>query len=370
MERTPNLLEQLDDPDRYEIGPRTPVFDEHEETDFGGNLARFDRARLEALAAHNNARAVASGDLPPITLGHTVPGLPETAQPPIVGYARDFDVEPFGPSGKLALTCTPCLKKDQGGLKLLDTYPRRSIELWKDGTIDPIALLKRTPRRDLGLTTFRRQGEVIRYERDDIMGDEKALRDWLTSALASMFPHLKEMHGKYAADCVSPGAGNTDIPGDSTGNKDDDPTKPLLGTETSALDEPERMARDSAAVQYSRVQQELAALRQEVQAAQYARGLAESERVVAQLEFEGYVLDRAAETKRMASLDAAARQEREGEIRRFYQRSPVSGGAGFLRLGEPSQAAGTSISQRNQAVALATREGITYDAALVRVRGS
>lgn len=128
-----------------------PILDEHELRDEAGNLiAVIDEARLQDIAARNNAR-MQTGDEAPVVIGHTKDGVKETSQPEIVGFARDYKVKPFRGTGRKVLTATMRFFKDQ--VDKVRRFPRRSIELWlKDWKIDPISLLgATTPERDLGL---------------------------------------------------------------------------------------------------------------------------------------------------------------------------------------------------------------------------
>ncbi len=160
----------------YELVRDVPVFDEHDEYDAKGQLARrFDAAKLTQIARTSNARR-RTGDLAPIGAGHTVTDqydpatrqllykAKETDQPPIWGYVGEFKVGRYGPGGKLAIVAdfymrrkitieTPNGERTLSGRQALEEFPRRSIELWyADDTIDWVALLRRTPQRDLGLT--------------------------------------------------------------------------------------------------------------------------------------------------------------------------------------------------------------------------
>lgn len=138
--------------------PRFFVLDEHEFTDSKiGEKVVLDRERLEHIAARCNSRRSRTGDLVPICLGHTRDDAPEQEQPPIVGFAVDFRVEPFFDTGKYALSATP-VAKSAAHVRYFRENPRRSVELWlSPDDIDPIALLgSTTPRRDLGIHRFSR----------------------------------------------------------------------------------------------------------------------------------------------------------------------------------------------------------------------
>lgn len=105
---------------------------------------------LKKIADNMNRRLYLTGDESPIVVGHTQDGLPESKQPKVIGFARDFHVAPFYRSGKKALFCRWRIYKDK--MPLLVEYPRRSVELWLDRwEVDPISVLgATTPDRDLG----------------------------------------------------------------------------------------------------------------------------------------------------------------------------------------------------------------------------
>lgn len=169
--------------EEYDFVGGVPIFDEHDEFDADGNLLRrFGKAELEAICNQCNAREGNSGDLSPFGPGHTVSYIknpdgsmvraPERIQPEIWGYWRNYRVEPYGPSGRLAIVADQYVKKtverqdeETGQMKTMqlgakyvsEQYPRRSIEYWpKSKMIDWIAVLKRTPERDLGMMCYSR----------------------------------------------------------------------------------------------------------------------------------------------------------------------------------------------------------------------
>lgn len=156
-------LEHITGSGEYVPVPGVPVFDVHDEFDAKGNLVRrFGQRELQELAEHCNDRE-RTGDLSPFGPGHTVDGAPEESQPPVWGYARNFRVARFGPGQKLGLVADFYVRRQLrtadgrmvDGEAYMKEFPRRSIELWaKDKIIDWIALLRRTPQRDLGLLAY------------------------------------------------------------------------------------------------------------------------------------------------------------------------------------------------------------------------
>lgn len=164
MDAATKSLNHITKSGEFSVIKDVPVFDEHDEFDADGKLIRkFDRKALQKIVDECNRRAESSGDLSPFGPGHTIAGAKEHEQPPTYGYAKNYRVGTFGPEKKLGIlvdwyvkkTVTTPDGKEADGIAEVKSYPRRSIELWlKDGFIDHIALLRRTPQRDLGLLAF------------------------------------------------------------------------------------------------------------------------------------------------------------------------------------------------------------------------
>jgi hypothetical protein len=155
----------LDDPDLFVARRSIPILDEHQHSTKGD----IDEGLLQLLAENSNARAEGTGNYALIFVGHTDDEGDEDDQPDVVGYARNFRVSPF--MGR------PCLYADlyfyKSDYKRAMKYPHRSVERFRSeedrgaNFIDAIALLKRTPERDLGLLVeYARGGSLVRYSRD------------------------------------------------------------------------------------------------------------------------------------------------------------------------------------------------------------
>ncbi len=109
----------------------------------------FTKARLEKIAEIQNNRIAETGDATPIIIGHSRRHLMEKDQPPLTGWATNFEVVPFQGS-QYGLRATPwALPSEKQNFA---KYPRRSVELWTNpDVIDPISLLgATTPMQDLG----------------------------------------------------------------------------------------------------------------------------------------------------------------------------------------------------------------------------
>lgn len=395
---TLDSLRRFEDPSLWEVFENVPVFDEHDETQeveqqgHDGRprtvtqVVRFDRRRLEQIAANCNAREARTGDVAPVTVGHTHKGTDETQQPPIVGYARRYTVGPFGPQGKLAVAATFFMRKNQRLVtdkagrpltpsEILSEYPRRSVELWPEDILDPIALLRRTPQRDLGITTYQRTSPRRVYQMPDMPGAMPGSQQTVPAGavqtdsrdeqlLEKFFKHplMQHLAKKYGAECgVDPGnpmskqkptppapapsqygaggpsGSNTFTPGPTpSGGGDGQPpgaTVPPVGRTEAA-----RMQRDQEAIHYARLEQENAALKQRLDAVeatnretakQYLRERREKDLI--QLEAEGYQFDRAQELDDVTELSQERYVKHLEKIRRRYQRMPVPGpGRGFV----------------------------------------
>lgn len=201
-QRFQRLLSELRDSGKYVRIRDVSVFDEHSETyyvdgdgrpclkgDPGAKkvVRKFGRKELEQIAARCNARDQ-KGSLSPLTFGHTKPAVEnadgstepadERKQPKPRGYAATWKVV-FDPEEKKHLLKTD-FHISRSEYPEAKTYPRVSVELWpKQGVIDPIALLRRTPQRDLGQWTYAAaSGEaVLRYSMESKMAEDTDLSD-------------------------------------------------------------------------------------------------------------------------------------------------------------------------------------------------
>lgn len=140
-----------------------PILDEHEIKDDEGNtVVVVDKTKLQKIARNNNRRVAETGDTTPVVIGHTFDPedkKPETEQPPVVGFAKNFRVRKLFKTNRYAIHSDwriPAQYADD-----VRKYPRRSVELWlSDWRIDPISLLgATTPERDLGVLKFNRSGQ-------------------------------------------------------------------------------------------------------------------------------------------------------------------------------------------------------------------
>jgi hypothetical protein len=161
-------------PDKFKIMRDVPLFDEHV-ANAGGKEGRrkvYDRAVLEKIITRCNQRIEDTGNFPPSTIGHTPDADDpdrDRKMPDLIGFYGPMRLGKIGNvNPRWAIFADEYIYTD--AVERANRHPRRSVELWGDGIIDPIARLgAETPRRDLGLTFFQRAQtgeEVCRYSRE------------------------------------------------------------------------------------------------------------------------------------------------------------------------------------------------------------
>jgi hypothetical protein len=401
--------------DGYECLPNMPVFDEHDEGDAARN---FDRKKLEVIAKVCNQRARSSGDLSPFGPGHTVDDVwefdnkgkrvrllykaRELDQPPIWGFFTNYRVGRFGPDNKLGILADAYVKKQiktpEGvisGREAFSQFPRRSIELWlKDNFIDWIALLRRTPQRDLGLTVFSRVSLAgkYRYEKgidvdsdldndgkpdnnpvadpdkdapppDDDNGDgvDDEFHGNFMKSINKEYPHLPKMHEeaaqKYGAASAS--ATNGTLPG---GPPPDDPGRLHMRKSPGEL------------ARYAAMEQRLAATEKQLADQRREAKEAKANLRVDRIEADRYVVNRGKLFTKFMKAPESEWREIEDEIRENYQQDPTAGGLikvaeDTIPGGKPRDDAPKNDAEHDQAVNYMRKSGCQdYVAALKYVR--
>jgi hypothetical protein len=136
---------------RWELVRDVPIFS----TDATYQGRRVDHNLLDNIVERMKEFGPAS-----VIIGHTDQDN-QYNEKEVVGLASNFRVAD-GDDSKTYLVCDIIVMDSE----ILNKYPRRSIELWDDYTIDPIALLgSSTPRVDLPV--------VIKYRREKNMSNEE-----------------------------------------------------------------------------------------------------------------------------------------------------------------------------------------------------
>lgn len=341
-------LKLLDDPSRWIVVKRVPVFCAHrrkvknKETGEEKEIVVTDDD-LHEIAANARALERDSGGVPGLWLGHRKPdpNAPETEQPPLVGFSRNWTVGKWGPRHKLGVLVDLCY--DRRHWHEAKKYPYRSAEFYGNtNEVTGVALLKRDPQLDMGMILNARDGEPIFYAADPTEPPPKPdPKEELEEELEEeegkkkgdgeeKFSPEDEEHYRRFAKCMqrfmsAMGPSNAGLPA---------PVKKDAGLDRNS--EPDRMQRTQESVQYRRDQEEKAALSRRVKALEQARqedalryARNETQLVVEGLAREGFQLGTAEEMRklaeRMAKMSTNERIDYEREIRDKWNRAPVGG---------------------------------------------
>ncbi len=145
----------FDNPSKWVTESDVPLLDEHEMSGEDGQPLTFvDRRALQQIADNNNRKVRETGDPATLILGHTSDD-PHAPEKPAKGFVVNYRVKPFkrDENGQVRYAIYGDLKVRPRNARLLEEYPRRSVELWwNKKEIDPIAVLGgTTPERDLGV---------------------------------------------------------------------------------------------------------------------------------------------------------------------------------------------------------------------------
>lgn len=393
------LLKDLENPELFVKIPERTIFDEHKERFFVNSKTRkpcgeddedaeevvlnFSRKKLEDIAERCNKRD-AGGTLAPLAIGHTVPGEPdETKQPIGIGFGKNYKVKFDKRLNRYALKTDFYVRKEE--YDEAKTFPRVSIELWKSrGDIDPICLIRRTPRRDIGQwiysndsqdAVFRYSMEFnmtapTRYADDDDLFEEENEETPAEESSEKKGPgetprpadpddmtddeienHRREHYGRYmrcmqkryamqpgmpaGGEAMDAGAAVTPPAPDPT--EDPSATEPVQnmaaasgtngvipGAKKKKDDVMQNGREDFDAIRFRRMEATVAEYKKHLEEAKARESKAEARRIVAQLLAEGYSLNEEKEVERFARLDEAGRKERQDDIREYHTRDIVA----------------------------------------------
>lgn len=384
-EAVARFFAELDDPAVYEVRRGVPVLTPHDvvlRMDAQGNKVRHTVTEDDLPEwAEATARLEADkGVLPVITIGHRLmgaPGQPENAQPDVVGFERNFRVEPF--LATKAVVCDQYIRREY--LAEVRGMPFRSVEFFPGRTeIRATALLKRDPMLDMGMVAFE-GGNQVADDDDKKPADDKPAGDTAPAVTpeegandgpAAMTPEEESQAAKfwahfektqpylaYARQCFE------------AQNPMTVQQPPAAPAATPPVDQA-RMQNDQQAIHFGRLEQRLAALEAENADLKKQRDLAECERMVTQLEAEGFSLDRGYEVGLLSNLGPDHREAHVAYARKHYTRSPI--GAGFIDV--PAGAGRGPLPQKltreqsDAIAAIASKKGIGFEAAKAEVLGS
>ena len=278
---------------------------------------------LHEIAAVNNSRVSSTGDKAPLVIGHVKPGLPESYQPEVVGFASNYRVANFG--GKNVLMARWEIFKSQFDYAM--KFPRRSVEIHeKDKVIDPIALLgATTPARDLGLVYCNKDGDnVVQCMHDcdysQAAPDQKLLIDTFLAALFETDQWKSLVSSTKVKNMNdSPAVQNAKCPKCSHEYE-----QKVQLAKTPATDDAVRMEVDQYRIKLSKLEADLASTNAELTKVRSEARRESRERQLVQLEAEGFVLNRAEELQDADHLSDDQFKVKLERMRKNYRKSPVS----------------------------------------------
>ena len=372
------------DTSRWAPHANVNVFREHEIKDRAGKIVRaVDKAKLDTICRNLNVKD-SQGQLCAITIGHTIDDehddqgklifkAKETDQPQIAGYAREFKVCYDGALKAFVIRAGKWYI-DRAKEAEAKSYPRVSPEWWPKGDLlEPISIIRRTPRLDLGQWCYTRNGQRIRYAMgewdmpDPVAAPDAAeadgqLEEKIMRCVMRCLkdPEVLKMMATPAAP-AAPGPLNAAAP-------------------AAPAPESERFANEAEKIRYTRQQGEIDRLKAEAAEIKLTYSRAGAESTVKQLLYEGFDVggadekQRAERTERMVQkfmrLEPKERGEYEAEIRECYQRAPVGGP--MLRTYEPQAGRQESDEPSEQetmaAVQYMRKSGKDWDEAIKFVR--
>jgi hypothetical protein len=425
------------DPSKFVVIPDVPVVDTFD-LDTGTDSFAFSPEFLARCVENGNRRERETGDLCPIVLGrtatgHTVAGLPETMQPKVVGYARNWKLGRLLNTDRVAAHADFWVYKED--LAEVKKYPRRSAEVWRGrAEIDPISLLgATTPHRDLGMlpVSLSRPAEIpVRFTRDENLtmpdddkngtvpkatpGNEDLLAEMrkISAALSDVVARLDKMAGGTGgegqdptgaapgagADATAPGAAAPAGPG-AAGGGDDELEKLIAELEAGGGDQPGAGAADPRSDEEKPTRKEDAPdqnfgyaggqntfvpggkskfSREDQLALENAQLKVQLARQELKGKLEGMAKDRGVhfenideEVAELLALPEAMQKTRLSRIEKQYKQLPGGGGMIPAVADARGNAAAPNLTPEKNAeiIQLARREETTYDVAFFKTMG-
>lgn len=338
-----------------------------------------------------------------VVIGHTDDD--GDIEKPVVGYALNYRIKRNGNEYLLICDIIMC---ERG---IMEKYPRRSIELWADYTIDPVCLLgSSTPRVDLPTVVVRysrHSGKKLRYRRDTM--DDRAIVNEVLEALqhtkewqflSELLKEWQELQDNATVDSEDKAGKEPEAveEGDESNkhHEANDELESLLnelageGTESESEQKEERKAQDkdeeheegadvkdkdkekhsklhSAKIreEYSRVVEKYNKLHGEYNRLMRQYKRLERKDVLKSLLNAGYDLDLESELNDCEKMSDDEFKKHVKRIKEHYRRkSPVPFDSQFIESGADVQ---ITKEMRDRAIEYAWNHGVSFEEALKRV---
>lgn len=323
---------------------------------------------LEEIVENNNRRIRDTGDLVPITLGHTREGADEEDQPLIVGLAEDFYVGTLGKeTPQPAIFCRMKFYKDLFEKHDIGRqYTRRSCELWiKDKYLDPIAVLgATTPFLDLGLLgkhSKKYRYSMTTYQQGAFMDQTEDLLKDLMSKLEQheVFAYVRQLMKEHVKD----------VEVNEVQAEGEKPVAADAKPEDKDTNDKDRLQKDVLVGEVEKFKHENTALRAEFEVLQRKFRRAERERDLVRMEtVEGISFDMGEELDLVQDMTDDTYTKHKERMRKRYQRAPVGVN---LNIAQPADHGGErqfSDAEMWKAIEL-SQGGMSYEEAVKTIKG-
>lgn len=355
---------ELDDPTRFVVCRGVPVAKPFDvvRVDRDGNPIQLKASADDLPKWADATNALESeGVLPVIFAGHRITPnegehVPETDQPLVVGYQRNFRVGEL--RGQPALVCDDYYRIDR--VDLAREFPFRSIEFYPGRPeIRATALLKRDPQLNLGLIAFANEGATMADDTSTVNMDADALTPDEEKTAGKFWAHFEKSNPYlgFARQCFE---GQS-----SMGTNQGADTTTVTPPDPEAV----RMAADQQSIKFAQVESRVAALEVENKTLKLAAETARCEQMITQLEAENFELDRAYEVGQLVNLGPNDRQTRIEYIRKHHTRKPLGGSmVPTDGVGPPARQGSLTRDESDAAAKHAYKHGCTFNEAVAAIR--
>ena len=353
------FMAALADKSKWVIKRRVPIFKAHDRFKLnpktGEKFVAYTVTDADLYAIAENMReAEERGEPARLTVGHVTPGEPETQQPKVIGYWLNARVEAFGPSNELGIIADAYLKREtaieakgrpyrsaeyyHGTKELTGAVVTTSDPALKLGTVELYRVPKRCDFYTAPVQCDLYEGSAMADEKEEKKeGEEKPERIGMKPAdekEATGEPeghpewaaHMEHYASKnpwvgYAMHCYTENAGGAGMPGATNEQIPATPAAPAKEEEMN------RMSRDDHAVAYARLETRLKQLEESNATLSKERDEAVCERMVRQLQAEGYTLrdDTPTLVKKLVAKSPADRDEMIQLIRDYSPKGAPQG---------------------------------------------